>query len=122
MAVSRLEHNTSVVEAFSEPVTFLTRTHVLWSKPDEVPSTLPSRCPSMLLYEDTLSASYQNGERTYELPPTFEARITHIQGFSAQSKYLLTVCVARRRQSTFRKSDVREKYAIPLVFPRFGLL
>lgn len=115
--VSRMIHDTSVVEAFEESVIFMKRNHVPWSKPDELSSTMPSQCPSLLLFEEALPSSYQDGVRIHELPPTFSARSTEMQAFSIRLKYTLTVCVVRRRQSRFRKSDVREKYAIsPPIF------
>lgn len=114
VAVGRTTHDTSAAEAFSEPISFLNRTQDLWQKPDELSSIPPTQCPSILLYEETLPSSYQDGVRTYELPPTFSASTLDIQGFSVDLKYTVTVCVARRRQSRFRKSDVREEYVIIL--------
>lgn len=119
--VDRTTHDTSVVEAFKKPVTFLNLTQNLWPKPDESSLTPPAQCPSILLYEEALPSSYEDGVGTCELPPTFSARILDVQGFNVDLKYTITVCVARRRQSRFRKSEVREKYVISLDLSRFGI-
>lgn len=102
--------NLTVTDAAAISVSVLDRSHTLWKKADGQQTSQPI-CPGTLLFEDVLPFTFENGGKTYDLPPTYKIELPGTMHFYADCKYSIVVRTTRSRESLRWRSDIKEKYA-----------
>ncbi|KAL5487965.1 hypothetical protein ACEPAI_6073 [Sanghuangporus weigelae] len=68
----------------------------LWSRDNS-----DGQCPESLPFILTLPMTYADGKATYPLPPTYEAHLSGVPGFTANIDYEVSAMVTRRKISLF---------------------
>ncbi|KAI5123381.1 hypothetical protein M0805_006089 [Coniferiporia weirii] len=68
----------------------------LWSR-----DSSDGPCPWSLSFALTLPLTFSDGKTTYPLPPTFEAHLSGVPGFTANIDYDVSATVTRRRVNLF---------------------
>ncbi|THH11736.1 hypothetical protein EW145_g485 [Phellinidium pouzarii] len=58
-------------------------------------------CPFSLFFSLTLPSTFSDGKATYPLPPTYEAHLSGVPGFTANIDYDVSATVTRRKVSLF---------------------
>lgn len=61
----------------------------------------PSRnqpCPSSIPFSFTLPSNFQNGDRTYPIPPSYDAAFPGVPGLYVTCSYTVTITVVKARQ------------------------
>ncbi|KAG9315843.1 hypothetical protein JVU11DRAFT_3492 [Chiua virens] len=85
----------------------LSSKNILWIK-DRIQD---APCPNSLRFNYTLPTTYSDGDRSYFLPPSFEACLSGLPGFRALVSYSLSAVVAKPNdvsnmvKSTFLRRD-----------------
>ncbi|KAL5527475.1 hypothetical protein ACEPAG_6266 [Sanghuangporus baumii] len=68
----------------------------LWSRDNS-----DGQCPESLPFILTLPMTYADGKATYPLPPTYEAHLSGVPGFTANIDYEVSATVTRRKVTLF---------------------
>ena len=67
----------------------------LWIRNDSEP------CPSSLPFALALPLTFSDGKATYPLPPSYEAHLSGVPGFTANIDYSVSATVSRRKINLF---------------------
>ncbi|KAJ6518517.1 hypothetical protein DFH09DRAFT_1194305 [Mycena vulgaris] len=87
--------------------TVLAQEHILWSSQNSGSSTCPSNVPFLTV----LPASFEHGDATYQLPPSYRATFTASGGLDVQMVYTLSIVVTRTRKFNFLSA--RDTTSVP---------